>query len=261
MRFNNEHFDGVELRLETGFLLTNPKVKEALDVFKKSLEEAEFSRMLPSREKNIFEIENYMKKKDLLDQRKEEEREFNRKQIERNEALLRRDILPIKYKRHNLTPSYDTETIKIKDVEYQDIFTKRGYIKAHVQTAFKEFLSNTDEQGFKDFLEENRMYQGYGYVFRHGSAILTHTGFCSWRISIDQMFVEMYETGKRNTSQLYYRYFPVSKEKDQEIYYLTWKDNILKGEDITQGGSTSFRIYLRDYKIIRQEFIKINKND
>ena len=156
-RFHDDDYDGIVLKLNNGFLLTNPDLKPALEAFEKALNDCEYSMYMPDHQMNLYELKNRDRKMEIIKSKRQEEKDALQSRMERHNKLGNREILPITTVKYAYGVNVDYKGFIIGDKTFheEDIFTEKGNLKAPFKEATKSFLKECNTFEFIGFLKKN----------------------------------------------------------------------------------------------------------
>jgi len=255
MKFHNEHYDGIIIKLDKGFILTNPKLVEHIKAFEEALKSCEYSLMLPDYQRNLNELSDYEEKSDVIKQNEEEEQRFKNAQIEKWNKLATHEIVPIKEKEFGFTLG-ERPYFSDKRWEHLDIFNKKT-IKTSFIKALNTFLENATEEEIADFKEYNGVFERRGQKITKEKLIGSRIKLDSYgnlRLMITFPYVEWYERGKRDKEKLYFRVHALFYDEDDKQYYIT--HGCEGSEKYEKDGLKETRFWFNNYENKIHSFIK-----
>lgn len=270
MYYNDSDYDGVVLKIDTGFIMTNPEIKQSLQNLLADLKECKFSTMIPSHQKNINELTDYDSKIKQVRQRRKEDEEWSRnqksKRDERNKRMLNHEEFEIEYISTTVCSIGYSDFILINGKKFSDWSTKRGYIKAEVKNCFKEFSQTLTNKDFEELIKLN-----FGWFDevrqltplmnpKTVSLILNKHGNAEIRIKLPYLHV----VTKESKRGLKFIRVPLAYDYDKQQYFSQFSSEYLKKVNYDKNGYKMQVVYLEDYKIINNKLKKVSnesKND
>ena len=257
-RFNNEDYDGIVLMIDSGFIATNPELKEALNTFKKALENCKFSTMMPSYIKNLEELENYQEKREFLRDQEKRRREEKEKREEDLRKRLEHEVLPIEEDYY--TSLGNDYYLTLGDKDYKNVYTKKSGLKAEVERAFYEYIANCSLDEFIVFCRENNFHLEGDILtplFNHKKTKIYINTYGYLAIKLPIIRVHFYHVGKRKNDNVYY-FSPMLQWCKKENEWYVQGSYSAKLTPITEeiNGRTCARSYLKDYEMKQGMFVK-----
>ena len=262
-RYNDDDFDGVVIKLETGFILQNPELLDVLGKLKTVLENCKWSTMMPSRQKNINEIEDYKtKSSDIQKNKKEEdERKITREKIEyeRNRKKVLHQIIPIIIKNTPIIRIDEQTIFTIGKQEFEQPVTNKGGLKAEVLHAYNTFIEKcTQKEWYKmvcdmQWISEDSLTPNFDYK----KTKITTDIYSNVVISGLIEHIQLYELRPRS-KDLCYMEWKLSYDWDIKEYYFTLYSKYIPTTKYSKKGHKTEVSYLKDYKFEQGEF-KLNE--
>jgi len=129
MRFNDDDYDGIVVKLPMGFIVVN-KLDKMLKNWLSDLKQCQFSLLMSEYERSLNELENYKDKIAIIkDKEQQEEKEKlvaeeYRKDYHRK--LLVKEIVETQWEKERDGFQYDTLDIGGNILKYREIVTKSG---------------------------------------------------------------------------------------------------------------------------------------
>jgi len=263
--YNDEHYNGIVLKIPIGVIITNPELEKAILVFRDTLNNCIFSRMHPSFDKNIYELAHYPDKaNDFLDAKKEITKHKEREELKIARKLDRLDI-PIVQKKYKCTTENDSLLINGIAYEWDEIMTKRG-ITSRVKKISNEFFASSTIEQFRSFCRDNAFYfppDFYTPLFNHTRSYLYNDGYGIVMMS-EIAKIELWQRGVQDRNKIYSVSVHLVYDSQLKLYYFdAYKDDILVAEKYESGNVKGMRTYLKRYNIKHGMFVKkdsINAN-
>lgn len=141
--FHEDDYDGVVLKIPSWFIKMNELEKE-FETFKVALHSANKSMYYLDHQRNLYELDNFNNKREIVDKKKKEIKENQNKVIKRINSLMNGEFYELEWV--NVKCVFDSIVRLIDGEQYEEeyIFTKSG-IKASFEKLFREQIKNYDD--------------------------------------------------------------------------------------------------------------------
>lgn len=221
-KFHDIDFNGVVLKIPASFIDVND-LQPILNNLMQDLESCNKSMYMPEHLNNLYELENYPKKK-AIDTRRREVLESRKKEDdEKSRKILSGDVYKLQWKLYSDNAHSDTIHLGDRTFEHKDYFTNKLNIKKEFKDAVLTYikddmklLSYFCETNFRMIFHNNRdgecIYDISSINFRCGYA-------ATLEMTIDKLFLQVVKKAcKDGESYTYYR-TPLIKFEDGSYGY------------------------------------------
>lgn len=253
--FINEFFDGVCVEIPSSVISLNSELKPILENLSKALENIKIMGHHPRVEKSVFELNNYEKKKEIKKEREERQAETKRKEDEKMRKYLSKEIIPIEFEIYRSATTEKTDLI-FDDIEFDDISTRKGYIKAEVLKRFDEFKKDLTREKLLQFSRKNGIYLDEEMIipefFDKNKVSLFLDSYGNKGLRFEVARIKIYQHGKRKKDEIFFRLIFLSKD---EIGFYT---ELIKIDDFEYNGNGKY--YLKNYVLNDNQFEKNGNN-
>lgn len=173
MRFLDEEYDGVVIKLPSIFIKMN-NLESVLQKFKEELENtSKFSLLLLDYENSLYELENFPKKKEMLDIKKEQQKQIRESQDKLYQKYVEKIYIPYSWKPEEGYYYQDIQTLYFKNKTIEDVYSflfpkgKNGKRIKYASTSALEEINNL----FWEEVKEDDVDTYYKFVERNPSFI------------------------------------------------------------------------------------------
>lgn len=254
MRYNDKNFKGCSLEIEAFMIDTNPDINEALKVLRKAFENSN-SQYLPSRLRNVYELDNWRDKAKKI----RADEEYVKKERERKTKELNKrftgEFFEVVYKDTKSSTLGFNEAVDIRGVNY--VFdTKKGYLKSEVTRAYEQIKNGSFDE-FMEFLKENQLIYETGRILdkRYDCSKIFLSSHGEFGVKVETPHLRMYQRGKRNKADTFYFDTPLYWISGVGYYVMAHTD-LTPTVKTKMGGQTAHIFVLKDYKWEGRKFIK-----
>lgn len=231
MRYIDKDYDGVVINLPSAFIEMNG-LGPALAAFEEELKKAKLSTMLPDYENSLYEIANYKGKKEYLAEKKRQREESIKRERERKQKLLNRDIICCVWKDDNIFDTFHNdelelngETINLWEYLYQNNRTLIRSKLLNLNNQIVKFIDNSVDNYIK-FMEEN----GFHHTLRENFPAKYFNQF--FKITNNVIYQDNYSTFQVRFKRLYAQIWVDNEHYYEVPFSLTDTDSELNGEKI-----------------------------
>lgn len=263
-RFNDEDFDGVVLKIDMGFIMTNPEMVEHLEDFRQKLLQCQYSTMLPSHERNLNELEDYKDKSALIKSQRDKENalQLESKKSYENELQLKLQhlILPLEQDKYDCSIQHDEFEFGGNVYSEKEICTNKYGIKSAFRRTFAEFLAKCTTDEYETFLTSVGCIYYLSLwntpLFDKTKTSIRVDNYGNLILQLPIHRVHFYQRGKRKRSNIQYISPVLRYDHERSLYYVS--DNpskLIKSEIYTKQGQET-RTYLVGYNVKGDKLVK-----
>jgi hypothetical protein len=252
-KYHDEHYDGIVLRLDRGFMMTNPELEVAVKEFQNALNACRCSTMMPDHGRNLNELSNWHEKSDRIKAKKNKREDDEREYKADLQAKLKGDYIEISYDKYTINSFNERDHITIDNIYYENIFTRSG-IKSPVKRAYNKFIQSATHEEFIEFLKYNNFI-----MFNHEPkdlmditrTQLTKDSYDCMNITILIPYIKKYSKGKRDKSQTFVSKTMLYYHNTLGYFIIHTELHDMKGVKWDIGGETTNKLSLTNngYKL------------
>lgn len=262
-QFHDADFDGIVLKIDSGFMACNPELMDAIKALQDSLKNCKYSLMMPSYTRNLYEIEHFKEKREILALEKQATERYREQEKNRINSLLNGEIFEIEYLKVSVISNSDTDSF---DIEHTHFSGKTLFSKKAISSTFKNAFSNHIKQmesweQFRSFLYDNgfnisRLDYAWEYIdWKASYPNCDSYGNMNIRISVPYM--KIYKRGKRSNSSIFYNQCMLQYSQDRGLYISL--SNVLGL--ITKEDKTGRYSSLEGFENVGLKFVKARNTD
>ena len=153
MRFNEPEYDGIVLKIPSFFIELNG-LQGILSELTQKLEDCKYSMYLPDHINNLYELNSYKDKNDIIQKAKKQKEEYIIKKENEFKNIISGDTKKLEYKRLRFSiDNSEIVTIKGRIFKWDDYVTNKLNIKSNFYNFFTNNIKNKTD--FIEFITDN----------------------------------------------------------------------------------------------------------
>ena len=230
-RYIEEDYDGCVIKIPSAIIMLNPQLEEPLKKLAAILDSDKLlSKFHPDIQNSIFEIEEYAGKKDKIESDKKRSEDSLKRRQEYDQKLLNYEIIETVIKTEHDVAFHERVIFSFLDgsearLEYEDIITNKGNIKASADKYLEDVYSKID---FGIFFNQNGLAHGSEVIQNSNKKradeiceIINVTGFSrdnydNVRVIMNVLNVKCYKKDKKG--RMCWFEFPISFTDDDKLF-------------------------------------------
>jgi len=225
-RFNDENYDGIVLKIPSFFINAN-NIGSVINDLKSKLELCNISMFLPDHLNNLYELDNYLDKQKIINNRKEMDLKAKKEYEKNQELFFSGKIIETIWKSESVTCDRDTIYLGDKKYDFHDYFTDKLNIKKSFENDVKNYISNNIDN-FKSFINDNFTFLDFLFKNNDGLQYIVNLSSIRFRCSkynpslevvIDMLNAKKITQIAKDNKSYKFRYVKLSK-KENGNYFL-----------------------------------------